>query len=84
MARPDWHGQAACAGVGPSIFFAAGDGVHRRRPGAASYNAARRLCAACPVIAECAIEGTSEQFGIWGGLSPVERLSVRPEIGRIA
>ena len=72
--QPPWHTRAACAGMGPSLFFPSADGG-RRRVGSDEDNAARRLCASCPVAAECTVAGMTEQFGIWGGLSPGRRHS---------
>lgn len=61
----DWLKRAACAGLDPRAFFSSG---HHAR---AQVNAAKRVCAACPVQMACrayAIE-TGEKFGVWGGLS---------------
>lgn len=40
------------------------------------YERARAVCAVCPVRAECVgfAQACSEPFGMWGGLSPNERL----------
>jgi WhiB family redox-sensing transcriptional regulator len=61
----DWLANAACAGMDPRAFFATG---HHAR---AQVNAAKRICASCPVRPACetwAIE-TGERFGVWGGMS---------------
>lgn len=61
----DWLQHAACAGIDSRAFFAIGN--HAR----AQVNAARRVCAACPVRQQCAdwaIE-TGERNGVWGGMS---------------
>lgn len=39
------------------------------------YNEAREICASCPVRLEC-LEfalARKERFGMWGGLTPIER-----------
>jgi hypothetical protein len=81
--QPHWHTRAACAGIGPSIFFPAATGVDGRHNGNVTGKAARRVCASCPVVSECVTDGMGESFGIWGGLSPTERLG-RRELPRIA
>lgn len=66
----DWVEQAACAGVDPDLFFP---------DRGASRAAARRVCAGCPVRAECleyALEA-GEKFGVWGGTSEKERRAMR-------
>lgn len=55
VARPAWHTQAACRGVGPGrVYVAQGEDT---RP-------ARALCAQCPVSTPCAAAG--DDHGIWG------------------
>lgn len=48
-----------------------------------SHRPAKRVCAVCPVQTEClefSIE-TGERFGVWGGLSPLQRRYVRFLLG---
>lgn len=63
-----WARQARCADApDPEIFF------RGRGPGEA--DAAKAVCAACPVRREClryALEAPEEQ-GVWGGLDEKER-----------
>lgn len=66
LARPAWHEQAACRGVGadgtkPNVFFP--DRGENHRPAA-------QLCQTCPVFEECRAhaQGLPERFGIWHGL----------------
>jgi WhiB family redox-sensing transcriptional regulator len=69
---PSWMARSLCADADPEAFFP--------EPGA-NPNAAKRLCAACPVRAECleyALEH-GERFGVWGGLSPEQRERVERE-----
>jgi hypothetical protein len=68
LARPAWHDQAACRGVGPDVFFPERGG---------DYDAARAFCARCPVIGECrddvlATEG-SHRHGVRADMTPAER-----------
>lgn len=65
-APPEWTRDAVCAQTDPEAFFPEkGDST---RP-------AKRICAACPVRAECLAYALDhdERFGVWGGLSAVER-----------
>lgn len=79
-----WWLRAACKGHDLTLFFPRVDKRNR-------YTAARRICAACPVQAEClqdAIDG-DVAYGMWGGLTPFERgwhgprrvVSVTPGLG---
>jgi len=67
-----WSQYAECAieGIGP-MFPEPGDteGIER----------AKAVCAACPVVAECLDDAMQrgERYGIWGGLDPDERQSLR-------
>ena len=42
-----------------------------------TYDAARAICAGCPVVDPCLAAGMSERFGMWGGLAPSERRRLR-------
>ena len=47
-----------------------------------SAGQAKRLCGSCPVLAQCGIYGIQyERFGVWGGLTPVERRAIRKARG---
>jgi hypothetical protein len=37
------------------------------------YGVAREVCRRCPVWKECLDAGTTETWGMWGGLTPLER-----------
>ncbi|MEU9133695.1 WhiB family transcriptional regulator [Kitasatospora sp. NPDC048540] len=69
----DWQLEAACRGTDSSLFFhPSGErgGPHDRRE-----NAAKRVCARCPVRARCleyALDAR-EPYGVWGGLTEDER-----------
>ncbi len=62
----DWRDLALCAEVDPELFFP--DKGESSRP-------AKRVCASCPVRAECLQDALDrhEQFGVWGGLTERER-----------
>lgn len=66
---PPWIDQALCAQVDPEIFYPE-KGM--------SFYAARRVCASCPVVAQCleyAIENR-EEYGLWGGTTPKQRATL--------
>jgi WhiB family redox-sensing transcriptional regulator len=62
---------AACAGADPDLFFPR----EQRDPG---NREAKRVCAGCPVRAECLRYSlaTREEFGVWGGLDEWDRRAV--------
>jgi WhiB family transcriptional regulator, redox-sensing transcriptional regulator len=65
-----WQEKALCAQANPEAFFPDKGG---------SAAAAKRVCRACPVAAEClefALAG-NERFGVWGGLSERERRRIK-------
>jgi WhiB family redox-sensing transcriptional regulator len=70
---PAWHAHAACLGHPPDLFFPDHRNCIRQ------VRQAKAICATCPVTSEClafALE-QDETFGIFGGLTPVERGAVR-------
>ena len=69
-AAESWMEDAACATTDPDIFFP--DVRQSAAP-------ARKVCAGCPVIDSCAdfAERTSQEYGIFGGLTPSERRKAR-------
>jgi WhiB family redox-sensing transcriptional regulator len=70
-----WAARALCAGVDPEVFFPPSDD-----PAAE----ARDVCMACPVRGECLAYAVTadEPFGIWGGLDPRQRHTVRRRLER--
>lgn len=67
---PAWHDRANCAGEDPAVFFL--------EPGDTA-DAARAICAACPVRLDCLEHAldNGERFGIWGGFTEPERRQMR-------
>jgi DNA-binding NarL/FixJ family response regulator len=69
-------GDALCAQVDPELFFPDNGGAHAR--------GAKRVCAACPVTAQCldyALELEAQQgvavWGVWGGTTEMQRRTMR-------
>ncbi|MHB1928125.1 MAG: WhiB family transcriptional regulator [Acidimicrobiales bacterium] len=72
---PGWYAQAACHTLPPDLFFPAG----RTGSGADLAEAAKRVCARCPVAGPClefALE-TNQEYGVWGGTTEEERRCLR-------
>ena len=65
----EWSDRAACSSVPTDLFF-----PHEAGPG--SLNAAKAICASCDVAPECLAYAvrTGQHDGVWGGLSPNERI----------
>lgn len=68
--RESWMDDGACTETDPDAFFPdKGD----------STAAAKSVCAGCTVVEQClryALE-TDTRFGVWGGLSSLERSRIR-------
>ena len=70
----DWQMRGACRSYDSSIFF---HPEGERGPSkAARDQAAKAICAGCPVMTQCASHAleTREPYGVWGGLSEDDRL----------
>ena len=68
--EPEWHDKALCAQTDPEALFPEKGGSTRE---------AKRICESCEVRQEC-LEyalANDERFGIWGGLSEMERRRLR-------
>jgi hypothetical protein len=67
-----------CQTTDPEVWFADYEDVGNQ------YRVAKKLCGQCPVKNECleyALE-SYEPYGIWGGLSPRERVRIRVQAGQ--
>ncbi|MDO4665251.1 MAG: WhiB family transcriptional regulator [Actinomycetaceae bacterium] len=72
----DWQYQGACRDIDTERFFhpeGERGGTRRRRA-----EAAKAICATCPVIAQCREHAlrTQEPYGVWGGMTEEERRAV--------
>lgn len=65
--HPQWHAQAACHGVDPTLMVEG------------PYPKAKRLCQGCPVVVECFDEAMAnpQLLGVWGGTTTNERAHLR-------
>ncbi|MFE5026230.1 WhiB family transcriptional regulator [Streptomyces sp. NPDC056656] len=71
----------SCQDADPALFFPA-HGLQLRD---SQVEAAKRLCAACPVREECLVIAvrSDESDGIWGGTTPAERRRIRGQLARM-
>ncbi|MGW3646841.1 WhiB family transcriptional regulator [Streptomyces sp. NPDC000878] len=70
----EWLRQAACAGEDPELFFPVGTAG----PALRDIATAKRVCARCPVAAQClewALR-SGQTSGIWGGTCEDERAAL--------
>ena len=71
----EWVYRALCKDEDPELFFPVGT----TGPAVSQIEAAKSVCARCPVRLEClewALE-TAQDSGVWGGLSEEERRALR-------
>ena len=71
-----WLNKGACRDKEPEMFFHPdGERGPRRRN---RENAAKAVCASCPVIQACRDHALAvqEPYGIWGGLSEDDRATI--------
>ncbi|MEI5035478.1 WhiB family transcriptional regulator [Streptomyces sp. CA-278952] len=68
-----WHSDAACRRDEAGLFFAPSKEPTAAR--LAREEAAKRVCARCPVMVECQEHALMqpEPYGVWGGLTAAER-----------
>jgi WhiB family redox-sensing transcriptional regulator len=69
----DWKDDAACTGMDYDTFFpAVGYNQHDLH--------ARTICDKCPVKLPCLMFAVNNRigYGIWGGLTPIQRKRIRP------
>lgn len=76
LQRPAWMAEANCRGMDPEMFYV-------ERGDSAGLKAARAVCRACDVQAECLAYAVNngEKFGVWGGLSEKQRRTIRRDYG---
>jgi len=74
LAHGEWRLAAACRSRDFEWWFA--------KPTSARSRLAVQLCVGCPVRRECLAAGLvfGEEFGVWGGLSHIQR---RPLVARL-
>ena len=76
----DWRARAACRDEDPELFFPLGDSG----PALMQIEDAKTVCRSCNVVSDCltwALE-SSQDSGIWGGMSETERRALRRRSAR--
>jgi WhiB family redox-sensing transcriptional regulator len=66
-----WDEEASCRSVDPEVFFPDRPSDHA--------SMAKAICRGCPVRAQClefALEARLD-YGVWGGMTEIERRSLR-------
>lgn len=75
MLGTPWAAEAACIGIPPWVFAPSPGDRSDRRWAAALEEAAKSICADCPVTDECLAFALSHgERGVWGGTNEGERL----------
>lgn len=85
----DWRSKALCDPTGADGHFSAiedyldegYDYEEAERLHVVAESEAKALCARCPIKSQClqAALQNGEEYGVWGGKNPAERLADRPE-----
>lgn len=69
---------AECAGTYPDVFFRVEE--ERNKEAYTYINAVRSICARCQIWEQCLTYAfRNEQYGVWGGLTAVERYAYRKD-----
>jgi len=78
MTKPWEFEDPLCAEVGVEIFFAQDHDAGPPGRRAENYTEAKKICDMCSHKIECAEWGIKHEIhGLWGGLTPQERKSIR-------
>lgn len=90
----EWVREAACRDADPEdhdLFFSpevegtpTGEELGRIRSETSKreVTAKTRYCSVCPSRVRCALEGWTQEFGVWGGWSPSERNQINDGVYR--
>lgn len=78
MSKKPWEFEnSLCSEIGTELFYIE-DGYKEAREVNLEYKMAKKLCNGCVNLLDCADWGIKhEAFGIWGGLTPIERRQIR-------
>jgi WhiB family redox-sensing transcriptional regulator len=72
LLKIDSAGEVPCKNF-PSVYFP--EDINDRQVRAEAVQVAKRLCGECPIVSDCLEYAlfTSQEYGIWGGLTASER-----------
>lgn len=76
MESYEWQWRGACMGKDSSVFFS--PEAERGRKRYQREARAKKVCADCPVLAQCREHALAvqEPYGVWGGLTTPERAAI--------
>jgi WhiB family redox-sensing transcriptional regulator len=79
-AETDWRMRSACREEDPELFFPVGN----TGPALLQIEEAKAVCRRCPVMEQCLTWAlaTSEDHGVWGGMSEDERRAMKRRAAR--
>lgn len=72
---PDWMSESLCRRKHGDIWFPPFETTTPE----INYAIAKKVCNVCPVWADCLTIGMKEIYGVWGGLTPQDRLPLQKE-----
>jgi WhiB family redox-sensing transcriptional regulator len=72
---PDWMSESLCRKKHGDIWFPPFETTTPE----INYAIAKKVCNVCPVWADCLVIGMKEIYGVWGGLTPQDRLPLQKE-----
>lgn len=72
---PEWMSDALCRKMHGDIFFP----PFESQTPEINYLIAKQVCNVCPVWDSCLSIGRKETYGVWGGLTPQERLPLQKD-----
>jgi hypothetical protein len=68
-----WRDRAGCKDLPSTLFFPPLFKEERTAPEPQYYALGKLACEVCPVKSRCLVDAETEEFGLWGGLTPKER-----------
>lgn len=71
----EWRNHALCKGKLVDIWYPPLEAENQEQ----YYAVAREVCNRCPVWKECLKDGIDENWGMWGGLTTLERSIFKPK-----
>ena len=72
---PDWMSESLCRQKHGDIWFPPFETTTPE----INYAIAKKVCNVCPVWSDCLSFGKKEIYGVWGGLTPQERLPLQKD-----
>jgi WhiB family redox-sensing transcriptional regulator len=75
ITTPDWMSESLCRKKHGDIWFPPFETTTPE----INYAIAKKVCNVCPVWTDCLSFGKKEIYGVWGGLTPQERLPMQKD-----